>query len=414
MHEVWAKQQPNSRSGGPVFAAVLFNRADRGEASINLPFSAFGAIAGAGTNATAHVRDILAHEDLGEFSGSFTTIKPIPAHGCAFVTLTFNEQFTAPAIKTEDNLAAAAASPYGNVRQQPAVVRLHVHPAGDDANAGSEDSPLRTPAAARDLLRQAPAGAVTKEVVLHAGTYPPLQLGAADSGTPGNPVRWTGLAGSVLSGGVPLPPAVWKPRSAGDKVMVANLSVISGVPDDLGSIEHGSGVRGCLNDRAELSLGPYKMIVARYPNLRVSAGLIDWRLTWMRANGNFNTHGAGAYCNGEDPKNVTGCLLLPAKPSALQAAAPQGMAAARQGPCANVSGDWTDPYHYGEKLHIAQAGCALVATNTLASGWKTAQGTISGNDLTAHFGVSACLARQKSCMDVHGPYNLSYYNVMYM
>eukprot|EP01052_Picozoa_sp_SAG31_P017644 SAG31_NODE_1216_length_9328_cov_12.252465_6_plen_382_part_00 len=258
---------------------------------------------------------------------------------------------------------------------------LHVHPAGDDNNKGTEASPVRTPTAARDLLRKR-SGSGPKEVVLHAGTYPPLQLSASDSGTKENPVRWTGLPGSVLSGGVPLPASLWKPRSAGDKVMVADLNTVPGVPEGLGAIEHGSGVRGCLNDRAELFLDAHRMVLARFPNLNVNNGSIDWHLTWLRANGNFDTHGAGAYCAGEDPKNVTGCLLLPAK---VLASSVDQVLALSHGPCVNISGDWSDPYHFGEQLHIVQDGCRLAVTATPVAQWHTAHGIINDNKITMHF-----------------------------
>jgi hypothetical protein len=159
-----------------------------------------------------------------------------------------------------------------------AAVMLHVHPAGDDANDGSALSPLRTPSAARDRLRQLPSRGGAREVVLHAGTYPPLHLDAADSGTRQSPVVWTGRPGAVLSGGVPFPPSVFAPRSPGDQVLVANLSAVPGVPADLGPIVHGSGVRGCLNDRVELFVGPRRMVLARFPNLDVNSS--DGKISW--------------------------------------------------------------------------------------------------------------------------------------
>ena len=165
---------------------------------------------------------------------------------------------------------------------------LHVHPAGSDADAqpGTEAAPLRTPHAARDRLRLLPPG--PKQVVLHAGNYPPLRLTAADSGTAEHPVRWRGRPGSTLSAGVPLPPSLFKPRSPGDRVLVANLSGVPGLPADFGSIEHASGVRGCVNNRTELFVGPHRMPLARFPNLDVDSqtGAISWSLNWMRANGN--------------------------------------------------------------------------------------------------------------------------------
>eukprot|EP01046_Picozoa_sp_COSAG06_P035108 COSAG06_NODE_3737_length_4958_cov_13.429718_4_plen_470_part_00 len=277
---------------------------------------------------------------------------------------------------------------------------LHVHPLGDDTNdGGSALAPMRTPNGARDKLRQlmstmdssgAAEGGMT-QVILHPGIYPPLHLHEADSGTRRRPVLWTGRPGAVLSGGVPIPPHLFTPRSSGDEVLVANLTAVPDVPADLGSIVHGSGVRGCLNDRVELFVGAHRMVLARFPNLDVSSsdGTISWDANWLRGNGDFNTHGSEAYCKGEDPQNVTGCILLNPLPKTLgplQGPA-HDAAGSSAGSCANVSGLWRDKYQPpgSDTMHIAQVGCALTITEPSGS-WRTATGTIDGVQITAKFG----------------------------
>jgi|EP01043_Picozoa_sp_COSAG02_P018965 hypothetical protein len=272
---------------------------------------------------------------------------------------------------------------------------LHVHPLGDDANDGSALAPMRTPNGARDKLRQLIStmdssgsleGGMT-EVILHPGIYPPLHLHEADSGTIQHPVLWTGRPGAVLSGGVQIPPHLFTPRSPGDEVLVANLSAVPDVPADLGSIVHGSGVRGCLNDRVELFVGTHRMVLARFPNLNVqpSDGTISWDANWLRGNGNFNMHGSEAYCKGEDPQNVTGCILLNPLPKALGAHVHD--VATSLGSCANVSGEWRDKYQPAgsDTMHITQVGCSLTITDPAGS-WRTATGTIDGVQITAKFG----------------------------
>ena len=65
---------------------------------------------------------------------------------------------------------------------------IHVSPQGNDADAGTAESPLATPHAARDKVRRIIAQGLTEpvDVVFAAGTYPmdaPLELRPEDSGT---------------------------------------------------------------------------------------------------------------------------------------------------------------------------------------------------------------------------------------
>jgi len=93
---------------------------------------------------------------------------------------------------------------------KPAPVVLHVAPQGNDAWSGQSDRPLATLPGARDWVRRLkkagplPAGGVRVE--LHAGRYElaePLELTAADSGTPAAPIVYQGPKGqpAVICGG---------------------------------------------------------------------------------------------------------------------------------------------------------------------------------------------------------------------
>jgi len=73
-----------------------------------------------------------------------------------------------------------------------ASIEIFVAPDGDDSNTGTADHPLRTAAAARDLVRKdratggvspeaAPATVRFRAGVYHFGTVGTLELGPADS-----------------------------------------------------------------------------------------------------------------------------------------------------------------------------------------------------------------------------------------
>lgn len=82
---------------------------------------------------------------------------------------------------------------------------LHVSPSGSDANPGTAERPLLTPAAARDKARTLPAGE-PREIILAPGEYhlaEPLVLDPRDSGGTEAPVVWKSAeeGKAVLSGG---------------------------------------------------------------------------------------------------------------------------------------------------------------------------------------------------------------------
>ena len=134
-------------------------------------------------------------------------------------------------------------SPLGSLR----AATLHVSPAGDDANPGSDGKPFATLARAQTEARRF-SGKETVTVLLHAGTYylnAPLVFIAADSGTQQAPVSYKAAPGEkpVISGGVKLN-LQWTPYKNG--IFQAQ------VPDDLAT--------------EELFVDGERQILARYPN----------------------------------------------------------------------------------------------------------------------------------------------------
>jgi hypothetical protein len=94
----------------------------------------------------------------------------------------------------------------------PATLQIHVAPQGRDGNAGTVESPLATPRAARDKVRQFIARGLTEpvEIVFAPGTYAlgsALELRPEDSGTDRFPITWKSAPGTrvVWSGAVAIP-----------------------------------------------------------------------------------------------------------------------------------------------------------------------------------------------------------------
>ncbi len=101
------------------------------------------------------------------------------------------------------------------------AAELFVSPAGDDANPGTRDKPLRTFAAAQKAVRAAKATAADKPVTVYfrGGTYylpETVILTAEDSGTRTAPVLYTNAPGeeSIISGGARLD-VKWEPYKDG-------------------------------------------------------------------------------------------------------------------------------------------------------------------------------------------------------
>lgn len=117
-----------------------------------------------------------------------------------------------------------------------AALTVWVAPDGDDTAAGSEESPLRTPARAQTAVRQALADAGAGDVVvvnLLPGEYrlsEPLVFGAEDSAPDGGRVIWRTAPGSgdqraVLMGSRAVTGA-WQPSPAGEGVYQVSVASI--------------------------------------------------------------------------------------------------------------------------------------------------------------------------------------------
>jgi len=92
--------------------------------------------------------------------------------------------------------------------QVDAATRIYVAPHGHDANAGTLESPLATPHAARDKARRLIASNLNKplEIIFADGTYifaSTLELRPEDSGTRDFPITWKAAEGTtpIFSGG---------------------------------------------------------------------------------------------------------------------------------------------------------------------------------------------------------------------
>ncbi|MGW5714965.1 ricin-type beta-trefoil lectin domain protein [Amycolatopsis sp. NPDC003865] len=106
-----------------------------------------------------------------------------------------------------------------------ATVTIAVAPTGDDANPGTPEQPVATPARAQQLARDRAAGGDVV-VQLAGGTYrlaTPLTFTGADSGQNGHTVTWQAAAGQspVLSGGSPV--TGWTVQDANQNIWVASV-----------------------------------------------------------------------------------------------------------------------------------------------------------------------------------------------
>ncbi|RSD11867.1 ricin-type beta-trefoil lectin domain protein [Amycolatopsis eburnea] len=116
-------------------------------------------------------------------------------------------------------LVTAVAAPPAHA----ATVTIAVAPTGDDANPGTPDRPVATPAKAQQLAR-AQSGASDVVVQLAGGTYrlsAPLEFTSADSGQNGHTVTWQAAAGQtpILSGGTQV--TGWAVQDAGQNIWAA-------------------------------------------------------------------------------------------------------------------------------------------------------------------------------------------------
>lgn len=162
------------------------------------------------------------------------------------------------------------------------LTHFFVSPAGSDAHAGTESQPFRSLEAARDAVRKLksdgtlPAGGVT--IWLRGGDYlraHPLELTAADSGTPEAPIVWRAygdetprlLGGRQLTGFQPVTdPAVLGrlDEAARGRVRQCDLRAL-GI-SDFGEMKSRGFGRPTTTAHCELFFEGRPMPLARWPN----------------------------------------------------------------------------------------------------------------------------------------------------
>lgn len=169
------------------------------------------------------------------------------------------------------------------------ALQLHVVAGGADAvdattADGSAGRPFTTLVAARDALRSRqplPAGGAIVNIA--CGLHTSLRLGSADSGTKAAPIVWSGATDdhgrpcALISAGLAVPSAAFKPWSARQNVVVANLTALG--MSSFGAIT-GGDLEDCQNHKAELFYGGKPMALARWPNNPANSSSGQ---TWSRA-----------------------------------------------------------------------------------------------------------------------------------
>lgn len=157
---------------------------------------------------------------------------------------------------------------------------IHVSPAGSDANPGTADRPLRTPAAARDALRRLRASgawrpAETGVIEFADGEYRfdgPLRLGPEDGSnviwraahrgqavfTAATALEWRPLADSAVR--------ALLPETARDKVRVAAIPGTGALPTFFGGSHVSAQHRADLDIPIGLFAGDERLCCAREPN----------------------------------------------------------------------------------------------------------------------------------------------------
>ena len=176
--------------------------------------------------------------------------------------------------------AAASSSP----------LQFRVGASATDDHDGGNHMWFHSLHAARDAIRRLSAadkaGGVL--VTVESGTYPPLELTAADSGRAGAEIVWEGLPGAVISAATDIPGSEFKPWSERPGVFTADLRSL-GVEryGNLSTEDSGTGNLGCTHDRVGLYFRREAMVLARYPNIEPDG---VWNYSWVDqpgSGGNF-------------------------------------------------------------------------------------------------------------------------------
>jgi len=175
---------------------------------------------------------------------------------------------------------------------EPGAVPLELHVRRPPATApeesaredGAATSPFRSLHAARDAIREMPESvrAAGVRVTVHPGWYPPLELGAADSGREGAPVVWQAArndAPTVISAAAEVPGHAFKPWAERPGVWKADLRAL-GITryGNLTVNDSGTGNLGCTHDRVGLYFRKEAMTLARYPNIEADG---TWKYSFI-------------------------------------------------------------------------------------------------------------------------------------
>ena len=206
-------------------------------------------------------------------------------------------------------------------------LQLFVSTAGDDAASGGLASPFRTVRRAQAAVRAAAAAGSAAggiAVNLRGGTYSQhdgsvlLALTAADSGTAAAPIVWRAYGGEdvVLSAGLTVPPAAFRPRPGHSGQLQANLTALGLV--DLGQIGRWAGPAATHGDgnltgpfpaplqgrrawngvgMAELFWAGSPATLARWPNTGPDGGFV-----WSRTAAGYPPNCAGTAHEPQQPQ----------------------------------------------------------------------------------------------------------------
>ncbi len=187
--------------------------------------------------------------------------------------------------------------PYSSVLKANAdnlPLNIYVSVDGDDNNSGTFDKPLKTPQAARDMIRKIKAQGAYPEkginVIFREGTYritDSLKLEKHDSGTVNSPITYKAFENEkvIFSGADSLPSDKWNvvtdsealskiPSNAHGKVYEIDLGKLGYTADDIGQMNYW-GIFANNNNQsdtpkltapAELYSDGEPQVVARYPN----------------------------------------------------------------------------------------------------------------------------------------------------
>jgi hypothetical protein len=154
-----------------------------------------------------------------------------------------------------------------------AEVTVRTVPADGDAALPSSVHP--TVAEAQRHVRRLRAAGVAREIVLElgAGVHPPFAVGAADSGLhPGARTVYRGSgARTRISGGVEIPPSLFKPSPDNPALLTADITSLHLDPASFGEIT-AAECHACSTTRAMLSFGAEEMTLARWPDFDRTAG----------------------------------------------------------------------------------------------------------------------------------------------